>query len=192
LKRAAQYTAVMVDQPELFIHPDSKYKGIKPDDMKIIADTLREKITAELTGNYQIVDKPGPNVLYMRFAVGDLLLQKKKRPVLAYLPVGAVVHAAANAAREATSKIDLKNMKLEGEILDSVSGEQLSAITTSRGSLSSSAGDPTKPVSWEELDKLFTVIGKRVSCRLANAKVPEAQWQNCGAIGLAPEEEKKK
>ncbi|MET0660826.1 MAG: hypothetical protein ABW110_22015, partial [Steroidobacteraceae bacterium] len=44
LKRAAQYTAVMVDQPELFIHPDSKYKGIKPDDMKIIADTLREKI----------------------------------------------------------------------------------------------------------------------------------------------------
>src|SRR5687768_9452477 len=46
--RAAQYTAVMVDQPELFIHPDSKYKGIKPDDMKIIADALREKVTAEL------------------------------------------------------------------------------------------------------------------------------------------------
>lgn len=185
LKAGAKYTAVMVDQPELFIHPDSKYKGMKPDDMKAVADALRERVTTELKGGYQIVDKPGPNVLYVRMAVGDLLLQKKKRPILAYVPVGAVVYGVKNLASDATSKIDLKNMKIEMEVLDSESSQQLAAATTSRGSLSAAKDDPNKPVSWKELDTLFSTVGKRVRCRLDNARVPEAQWANCGAIGLA-------
>jgi hypothetical protein len=188
-KRAAQYKSVMVDQPELFIHPDSKYKGIKPDDMKHIADSLREKVTNELKGSYEIVDKPGPNVLYVRLAVGDLLLQKK-RPILAYVPVGAGVYGANGMASDATSRIDLKNMKIEGEVLDSQSMEQFGAITSSRGSLSASVTDPAKPVSWQELDNLFSVIGKRLRCRLDNAAKPEAQMENCGAIGLAAEQSK--
>lgn len=184
LKHGSQYTAVMVDQPELFIHPDSKYKGIKPDDMKVIADALRENVTAELENKYQIVDKPGPNVLYVRLAVGDLMLQKKKRPILAYIPVGAVVYAAKNLASEATKKIDLTNMKFEVEMLDSESHEQIGAATSSRGSLSASAGDATEPVSWDELDNLFTIVGKRLRCRLDNARLPEEQWAKCGSIGL--------
>lgn len=189
LKRAGQYTAVMIDQPELFMHPDSKYKGVKPDDMKVIADALREKVTAELKSGYQIVDQPGPNVLFVRLAVGDLQLQKKKRPILAYVPVGAVVYAAKNLASETTNKIDLKNMKIEGEVLDSATGEQLAAMTSSRGSLSTSAGDPEKPVSWQELENLFGIVGKRLRCRLDNARVPESQWQKCGDIGLAAAKE---
>jgi hypothetical protein len=185
IKRAAQYDSVMVDQPELFIHPDSKYKGMKPDDMKALADSLRERVTAELKTSYKIVDKPGNNVLYVRLAVGDLLLQKKKRPILAYIPVGAVVYGVKNLASEATSKIDLKNMKVEGEVLDSVTLEQIGAATSSRGSLSAAAGDPNKPVSWNELDNLFSIVGKRLKCRLDNSRIPEANWANCGAIGLA-------
>ncbi|HKQ80807.1 MAG TPA: DUF3313 domain-containing protein, partial [Steroidobacteraceae bacterium] len=123
LKVASKYTAVMIDQPELFIHPDSPYKGIKPDDMKAIADELRGRVIGELKSGYQIVDQPGPNVMYVRLAVGDLVMEKKKRPILAYTPVGAVVHAVKNV----TSKIDLKNMKIEGEVLDSTSLEQLGA-----------------------------------------------------------------
>ncbi len=190
--RAAQYTAVMVDQPELFIHPDSKYKGMKPDDMKIIADALREEVTEELKGAYQIVDKPGPNVLYVRLAVGDLIVQKKKRPILAYIPVGAVVYAAKNLASEVTSKVDVKNMKIEGEVLDSVTLEQFGALTASRGTLSTaSAGDAAEPVSWDALDDLFGLVGKRLRCRLDNAKLPESEWDKCGTIGLAAEAEKK-
>jgi hypothetical protein len=190
-ERAPQYTAVMIDQPELFIHPDSKYKGIKPDDMKVIADALREEVTAELKGAYQIVDKPGPNVLYLRLAVGDLMLQKKKRPILAYIPVGAVVYAVKKLATDVTGKIDLKNMKIEGEALDSVSGEQFAALITSRGSLSvksAQSGDSAKPLTWDEVHGLFGVIGKRVRCRLDNARQPEEDWKKCGAIGLTAKE----
>lgn len=181
MKRASQYTAVMIDQPEIFVHPDSKYQGIKPDDMKAIADSLREAVTNELKSAYQIVDQPAANVLYVRLAIGDLMLQKKKRPILAYTPIGAVVHAGKNMAKEVTEKIDLKDLKIEGEVLDSVSLEQLGAMTASRGSLSV---DTEKPVSWERLHELFGTVGKRLRCRLDNSKVSEAAWTNCGKIGL--------
>jgi hypothetical protein len=182
LKRSTQYTAVMIDQPEFFIHPDSKYKGMKPDDMKVIADALREAVSNELKGAYQIVDEPGSNVLYVRLAVGDVMLQKKKRPILAYIPVGAVVYAAKKLVTDVTREVDLKNLKVEGEVLDSVSLEQFGAMTSSRGSLSTHGG--AQPVSWEELNNLFAIVGKRLRCRLDNAKVSEAQWSKCGGIGL--------
>ena len=72
LDRASQYNAMMVDQPEIFVHPDSKYQGMKPDDMKLIADGLRQAVITELESGYKIVDAPGPGVLYVRRAVGDL------------------------------------------------------------------------------------------------------------------------
>lgn len=188
MTRAATYTAVMVDQPELFVHPDSKYQGMKPDDMKLIADGLRAAITKELEGGYQIVDAPGANVLYVRMAVGDLWLKKKKRPIFAYLPAGAVIKAGKDAFKDMTEKVDLKNMKIEGEVLDSQSMEQLAALTMSRGSLS---GRPeTEVTSWDELDGLFGVIGKRLRCRLDNSRKPESEWTHCGAIGLAAPETK--
>ncbi len=183
---SAQYTAVMVDQPELFVHPDSKYKGMKPDDMKAIADILRQAITDQLKDGYQIVDAPGPHVLYVRFAVGDLMLEKKKRPILAYLPAGAVVYAAKNMMTDATSKVNLANLKLEGEVLDSQSLEQLAAMTASRGSLSTKPADESP--TWDELNGLFTVVGQRLRCRLDNSHAAADKQANCGAIGLAPAE----
>lgn len=182
MKRAAQYTAVMIDQPEIFVHPDSKYQGIKPDDMKAIADSLREAVASELKSSYQVVDQPAANVLYIRLAIGDVMLQKKKRPILAYTPIGAVVHAGRNMARDVTDKIDLRDLKIEGEVLDSTSLEQLGAMTSSRGSLSV---DSEKPVSWDRLHELFGTVGKRLRCRLDNSKVSEEQWTRCGKIGLS-------
>ena len=170
-KRVGKYTAIMVDQPELFIHPASKYQGMKPDDMKAVADALRDAVTAELKDAYRIVDAPGANVLQVRVAVGDLLLRKKK---------------LGTPPTDATSQIDFNNMKIEVEVLDSVTLEQFGALTTSRGSLKVTAADQAdKPVSWDELKSLFGLLGKRLRCRLDNAHVSESAWQSCGTIGLA-------
>lgn len=181
-KRAARYTAIMIDQPEIFVHPKSKYQGMKPDDMKAIADSLREAVANELKSGYQVVDQPATNVLYVRLAIGDVMLQKKKRPILAYTPIGAVVHAGRNMAKEVTEKIDLNDLKIEGEVLDSESLEQLGAMTASRGSLTA---ETEKPVSWDRLHEMFATVGKRLRCRLDNSKVSEEQWTSCGKIGLS-------
>ena len=44
-----KYTAVMIDQPEIVIADDSKYKGIKPDDAKLIADNMRKALGEAVT-----------------------------------------------------------------------------------------------------------------------------------------------
>ena len=43
-QRLADYDSIMVDQPEIFLDPDTKYKGIKPDHMKVLADAMRQAI----------------------------------------------------------------------------------------------------------------------------------------------------
>ncbi len=57
--RIADYTAVIIDQPEIFIAPNSKYKGIKPDDMKALADAFRTSMSQALAQDFMIVEQSG-------------------------------------------------------------------------------------------------------------------------------------
>jgi len=81
--RMANYSALLIDQPEIFVSPDSEYKGMKPDDMKQLADAFRYAMVQELAETYTIVDQPGPNVLYLRFAFSNLQVKKQRRRLLA-------------------------------------------------------------------------------------------------------------
>ena len=174
--RALKYTSIMIDQPEVFISPNSKYKGAKPDDLKTLADELRNRLREELerSGKYKVVNEPAADVLYLRVAITDLMLQKKKRPVVAYTPVGAVVHGARKLVRGTTDGVDLTHAKIEAELSDSVTSEPLSAYVLIHRSDSD--------LSWDELTFAFSGAGKRIACRLENARVPEEQRQACQSI----------
>ena len=97
------YKAVMIDQPELIIADDSKYKGIKPDDAKAVADALRAQMSNTVTKNGRmfVVDKPGPGVLYVRIAASNIHLKKKSRGLLGHpfsLPTGKLPETAKRMA----------------------------------------------------------------------------------------------
>jgi hypothetical protein len=172
--KMANYSAVMIDQPEIFIAPNSKYKGMKPDDMKQLADAFRSAIAQSLSATYMIVDQPGPNVLYVRFAISNIQLKKKKRGLFSYTPIGLVAGAAKSAmTSDFTKKIDLKGLTLEMEILDSNSEEQLAALLETR------SGKKDEPASWAELEALIAVYSQRVRCRLDNARVAEENRIDC-------------
>ncbi len=58
LEVLSTYDAVMVDQPEVFMSPDSKYKGAKPDHIKTLADTARQALIERLeAGDYRIAEE---------------------------------------------------------------------------------------------------------------------------------------
>jgi hypothetical protein len=172
--KMANYSAVMIDQPEIFVAANSKYKGMKPDDMKALADAFRAAMAQSLSTTYMIVDQPGPNVLYVRFAISNVQLKKHKKGLLGYTPVGLVVGAAKSAlTSDFTKKIDLKGLTMEMEILDSNSEEQLAALLETR------SGKKDEPASWEELEALITVYSQRVGCRLDNARVAEENRIDC-------------
>ena len=172
--RMANYTAVMIDQPEIFIAPNSKYKGIKPDDMKVLADAFRTSMSQSLAQDFMIVEQAGPNVLYVRFAITNLQLKKKKRGLLSYTPVGLVAGVAKSAlTQDITKKIDLKGLIMEMEVLDSNSEQQLAAAVEVR------SGSKEEPASWAELEAMIGVYAQRMRCTLGNSYVAEENRVDC-------------
>ncbi len=191
IQKAQRYDSVMIDQPEVFVAADSKYKGAKGDHLKQLADVARlammERIEA---GGYTITDEPGPNVVFIRWAIADLYLQKKKRGLLSYTPVGMVVHTTRQAAqRDLWKKIDIVELGLMIEWIDTVSGDLISAGDARQG-LRKAKGRKAELVSWQEIDALFLTIGEQTRCHLDNNQ-PEGQGgdmrMDCDSLVVEPE-----
>jgi hypothetical protein len=164
------YTKIMIDPIEIWVADDSKYKGIKPDDVKILADTFRQAFVDALEPVYPVVDKPGPDVLGLRLAITNVYMTKKKRGLLGYTPVGLVVSTAAKAIGE---NMSLQGAVIEAELLDSQTNERLGAIMdqqpktdkekSSFGKLSAVQKGAT---SWVEIEDALKFYAKRFRSRM--------------------------
>lgn len=188
-QRLADYKNIMVDQPEIFIAADSKYKGAKGDQLKALADIARLSTIARLeTNGFHIVDTPGTDTVFMRWAISDLYLQKKKRGILSYTPIGMVVHTTKSAAtRDLWKKIDIVELRLEIELTDVVTGEVLVAGISHKQGFRKEKGEKADLVTWQELEALFDTTGERLSCGLLNARKPEEEKAACSEIWIEPE-----
>jgi len=174
MDKLAQYNAVMIDQPEIFIANDSPYRGVKPKQLNALADGLRAAIAGALSEDFYVVDTPGKKVLYLSVALTNLKLTKKKKSILGYTPVGLVSGAVKGAATSnIAKKANLQGVVLELEAFDSITNERLVAIIDSRGS------DAKNPSSWEELEELMAIYGSRLQCRFNNSRLPAEQRVNC-------------
>lgn len=174
--KSANITKIMIDQPEIFIAEDSAYKGLKPDDALAIAEALRRAIADNMTV-LTVVDKPGPDVLYMRLALSDVHLKKKKRNPLSYTPVGLVAYTAVNAAvSDAMKKVDLVGVNIEGESLNAETGEYLGSLLIKLAPPKETTSDQA---SWEATLSRFDSMGKQMDCRFRNKKLPEAKREDC-------------
>jgi hypothetical protein len=184
-EKMAKYSKVMIDQPWIYLDPASKSKGMKPDTMTTIAETLRSAVSEAVSKQYEVVEQKGEGVLYFRWAVTNLYLQKPKRSLLAYTPVGAVANAAKDGLTDFVGKNTLVDMRLEGELRDSVTGELFVALTIERGQRKDkSAKISEDPATWEELFTIGTALGERFGCRLNNSRVDASKRQDCTKIPL--------
>lgn len=173
--RMAQYNAVMIDQPEVFIAADSEYRGAKPKHLEALAETMRSALTSSLSENLGVVDAPGENVLYVTLGITNLKLEKKKKNILGYTPVGLVGGAVVGAATtDLAKKATLEGLVLELEAFDSVSGERIVAIIDHLGS-----DDAGEDVSWDDLEVFMERYGRIMQCRFDNARLPAEQRANC-------------
>jgi hypothetical protein len=180
--RLAGYDSIMVDQPEIFLHAESPYTGFKPDDMKAIADGFRAAVSAELGTTYAVVEEPGEKVLYLRIAATNLYVKKKRsKNPLNYTPVGFAVKKVRQALTEdLDKKLSLVELSVEVELLDSTTGERLAAAVERLGARKDKeAGQKKDPSSWTELEWAMSEVGRRMRCRLDNARRLEAERVDC-------------
>jgi len=180
--RLQGYDSIMVDQPEIFLHADSPYTGFKPDDMKAIADGFRDAVAQELGTTYAVVEAPGEKVLYLRIAATNLYVKRKwsKNP-LNYTPVGFVKTAVKKKfTKDLDKKLSLVELGVEAELLDSTTGERLAAAVERMGTRKDKqTGQKKDPTSWTELEWAMSECGRRMRCRLDNARRLEAERIDC-------------
>jgi hypothetical protein len=175
-EKMAILNKIMIDQPEVFISPDSDYKGMKPDDALAISEALRTAVTGNISEDSQ-VEEVGPNVIYLRMAITNVHLKKKKRRLISYTPVGIVTNVAKNIIiSDMVKKIDLEQVTIEAQSINSVTGENLGTLIIK---LSLAAEDESDEATWENLTEQFDAIGKQIACRIRNAKVALNEREDC-------------
>jgi hypothetical protein len=176
VRNAPRFVKVMLDQPEVFISPDSPYKGAKPQDVAAISGLVRDAAAQSLQERgYAIVDKPGADTLYLRLAITDLQIAKKKRGLLAYTPVGFVANEAKKAMQDFMDKYELLDLAVQLETQDSATGEVLSAAVLRRGK----GADIDQRIPFDVVVSTADLLGDRLACGLDNARVPAAQRIDC-------------
>lgn len=154
----SNYQKVIIEPITIFISPDSDYKGMDANDLKTIADGFNETVAKVFAPEIAVTDKAGPGTLYLRAALTNVKLEKKKRGLLGYTPVGIVVTAARDLVG---ARISLTNAVLEVETIDSVSGERLGVLIDKAPEEASSE----KP-SWDAIDKTFSFYAARLKGRM--------------------------
>ncbi len=173
-ERLAQYDAIMIDQPEVFIASDSEYHGVKPKQISAFADSLRGATAAAMSEHLYIVDQPGENVLYLTLAASNVKLTKRKKTILNYTPAGLVTGAVRGAVTsDIAKKADLQGLVMEGELFDSMTGERLVAIIDSRGI------NEEEAATWQEIDELTALYAARFICFFRNSRLPTDERVDC-------------
>ncbi len=172
------YTAIMVDQPEFIVAGDSKYKGMKPDDMKLISDTLRLVLVKELErSNFRLVRSPGLDTIYLRTGLTDVHLKKKRKRLVQFTPLGLVATLATAPLQDVMDKLELQEVTFEAELIDTVTWERVGALVERVGV----AEDKDEQTSWEDFTHELEAMGGRLACRLNNSHLPEGEKRNCRA-----------
>jgi Protein of unknown function (DUF3313) len=152
------YNKIAIAPVEIWYAPDTDYKGISPDDLKLLADTFRELIIKELEPDYPVVGSAGPGVLGVRLAITNVKMKKKKRHLLNYTPIGFGLYTLKDIAG---ANVKLKDAIIEVELVDSVSGERLGALLDQQKETAKKG-----KASWEELEEALGFYAKRFRSRL--------------------------
>ncbi len=176
-ERVASFNRIMVDQPVIVIAADSKYRGAKPQDILEIGEALRAAMIEGVAGHIPVVDAPGDGAALMSWAVSNVHLQKKKRGLLGYTPVGAVAYGAKNLASDAVDKTRAFDVVIEFEVTDSATDDVLFAGIVN-------LGEAGEEVEFDSGLGVAYAIGQRMGCRVRNAAMDPSQQEDCLAIPL--------
>ena len=153
--------------------------GMKPDDLKALSEALRDTLSGSLAeGGYSVAQKPGPGVVYLRVALTDVMVEKKKRGLLAYTPAGAVIKAGTDLVKETFNKVDFIETTFQAEIVDSMSNDVLAALVAPRGTRKAEGQKETR-IDMDEMQQNMRAWSHRLRCQLDNSKLPADKQTNC-------------
>lgn len=169
----AEYQQVYIAPMLLWYHPDNSYQGIDPAQLNAISQSFNKAITKQLSTAVSVVDEPsGANTLYIRIALTHLKVQKKKKNLLSYTPIGIVKGTLMAALGK---NIELTDAVFEVEIFDAESEVRLFAMVDHRPNKKATNTSPPKDYksTWARLQKIAEMGAQRLKHALTAPVVVE-------------------
>lgn len=154
------YSKIMFERVVVTLSPSSEAREIDPTTLKELTDYYQNALLEAVKGGYEVVDQPGPEVLWVRVAITDVEPSNPTANTMSsIIPVGMAVSAAAKATTDAN--LGTGEAATEMEVLDSMTKERLAAAVDRR-----QGGKMAFRGKWVDTEQAFDYWAKRFRERL--------------------------
>lgn len=154
------YTKLMFDRVVVALDETAASREVDPAVLKEMTDYYQNALFEAVKGGYEIVDKAGPDVLWVRVAITDVAPSRPVANTASLLsPTGIATSVLVKAASD--NNLGTGEAATEMEVLDSVSKERLAAAVDRR-----QGGKAAFRGKWEDTKQAFDFWAKRFRQRL--------------------------
>ena len=162
-----KYDSVILDQPDILIAADSPYKGVSTNQIQSLSEKLLKILAENLEEDYPLVNRAGPGVVRVRFAVTDVFMKRKSVRPWQLTPAGLGVYGLKSALGANTVLVEAT---VEAEFLDAQTGERLAVAVFRQGAKEDKAtGQKQEKTSWKNVEKAMEQFATAVRERLDDA-----------------------
>ena len=159
----------ILDPVTVYLLPEAQQRGIDPEQLSKLTQYFTKAISGELkSGHYELVTEPGPGVMVLRVAITNVEPTGGKENAALKGAETAAVHAAAPGASLLVPRLSVGKVAIEGEMVDSVSGEIMMAFMTSKSGRRYFSGLKAYE-KWGDIDAAFRAWAKNFRERLDKA-----------------------
>ena len=117
------YDKLMVAPVEVWMAPDSEYKGLSADQVALLNQSFHELLAEVMEPDYPLVSKPGEGVLVLRVAMTNVNARKKKKTFASWLPTSLIITGIDAAYFGSLGQLELASAQLEGETRDAITNQ---------------------------------------------------------------------
>jgi hypothetical protein len=165
-----KYNKFIFDPITIYLLPEAQDRGIDADDLERLAQYFHDAVTDELkkSGRYEIVTTPGPDVLELNVAITNVEPTGGKKNAAVKGAAAAASVAIVPGIGLAVPRLSVGKVSIEGEMLDSTSGERQVAFVTGRGGRRWFSG-LSGFKKWADIEAAFRTWAKNFRGRLDEA-----------------------
>jgi Protein of unknown function (DUF3313) len=159
----------VLEPVKVFFVPEVQQRDINPEDQAKLEDYFTKAIRDALqAGHYNLVSEPGPGVKLLRFAITNVEPNGGKTNAMVTGTTAVATHAVAPGVGEVVPRLKVGKVSIEGEMVDSASGEVDMAFMTSKSGRRFFSGLKAFQ-KWGDIDAAFRSWAKNFRQRLDKA-----------------------
>jgi hypothetical protein len=159
----------LLEPVKVFLVPEAQQRDVNQEDLAKLGDYFTKAMKDQLeAGHYILVTEPGPGVMVLRFAITNVEPNGGKTNAVVTGTTAVATHAVAPGVGELVPRLKVGRVSVEGEMVDSGSGEVEMAFMTSKSGRRFFSGLKAFE-KWGDIDAAFRSWAKNFRQRLDKA-----------------------